>query len=166
MRLLMFVLTAFLAGNRILSEGAAAAGGGVIPAGRFALVFIDTDALACSPCLVSFEALCRAVPPAVQEERMLGVLTYHEGTAADSRRARIARTRWTGYSRAAGIRFPAIVDAPRAFDGWNLNRSSVILFDLAGGELKRYGPALTPRDIEEIAAFLLDRLSPIMEPCP
>jgi|GEM_PF-1991997 len=136
------------------------------PGGRFAVVLIDADSLACSPCLASLEALCRAVPPAVQAERMIGILTFREGKVPDPKRTRILRTKWTGYSRAGAIGFPAAVDAGHVFDRLNGEGTTVILFDPFGGSVKRWTPPFSPRAIAEIAGYLLDRLSPIMEPRP
>jgi hypothetical protein len=133
------------------------------PSGRTALVLIDADALACSPCQASLEALCRAVPPLIQRERMIGVLTYREGRSPDGRRARIIRTKWNGYSRAGGIGFPAVLDEAHVFDTLNQDGTTVIIFDPAGGELKRWGPPFSTGVLSQIVRYLLERRSPIME---
>ncbi|MBN1939017.1 MAG: hypothetical protein JW843_05500 [Candidatus Aminicenantes bacterium] len=125
--------------------------------GRLALVLIDADALACSPCLASLEALCRAVPQLVQRERMIGVLTYRESGPADPRRARIIRTKWTGYCRAGGIGFPATIDDAHLFDSLNRDGTAVIVFDPTGGGLKRWTPPFSTGMVAEITGYLLGR---------
>ncbi len=97
---------------------------------------------------------------------MIGILTFREGKVPDPKRTRIVRTKWTGYSRAGAIGFPATVDEAHVFDSLNREGTTVILFDPSGGGVKRWTPPFSPRAIAEIAGCLLDRLSPIMEPRP
>lgn len=130
-----------------------AADGGVMP---FALVLIDTDALACSPCLEPLQALCRAVPPEIQEKRLRGVLTYRDGEKPDPRRARIARTRWTGYSRANGIHFPVSVDEVHAFNRLGEEGTTILLFDEAAGCIRRWNAPFKPDALRELTEFLSD----------
>lgn len=94
---------------------------------------------------------------------MLGVLTYR-GTAApsDPRKAGIARTRWAGYSRAAGIRIPTTVDEAHIFNEMNATGTTILLFDPSGGGLKRWAPPFPPGAIEAIVRFLLAPDSRIM----
>jgi len=132
----------------------------------FAMVLIDTDGLACSPCLSSLLEFCQAVPPDVQEERIIGVLTFRDGLEPDSRRARIARTRWTGYSRANDIRFPVAVDETHAFNRLSEEGTTVLLFDPSTGYLKRWTAPFRPEVVREITRYLLNPESPIMESRP
>jgi len=132
------------------AAGSAADNGG----GPFALVLIDTDALACSPCLEPLQALCRAVPPEVQGKRLRGVLTYRDGEKPDPRRARVARTRWTGYSRANGIIFPASVDEVHAFNRLSEEGTTILLFDEAAGCVRCWIAPFKPEALRELAEFL------------
>ncbi len=122
--------------------------------GRFALVLIDADGLVCSPCLEPLQALCRAVPSAVQEKRLIGVLTYRDGEKPDPRRAQIARTRWTGYSQANGILFPATVDTAHTFNRLSEEATTILLFDDSTGCVRRWSAPFDPDVLRKLADFL------------
>lgn len=124
--------------------------------GSFALILINTDNLACSPCLESLKTICRALPPDVQEKRIIGILTYRDGDKPDPRRGRIARTRWTGYSRANGILFPVCVDTAHVFNGLSEEGPTILLFDEAAGCIRRWNTAFHPDTLRELAGFLSD----------
>jgi len=121
---------------------------------RFALVLIDTDVLACSPCQSSLLELCRSLSPRLQENRFIGVLTYRDVNEPDPRRARIARARWVGYSRANNIRFPVVVDETHAFNRLSEDRTILLLFDLAAGTMERQTAPFSPGALEGILRFL------------
>jgi len=157
-------LAAFLAAAAV--SGLPAAAGESFPGGRFALVLIDVDSLSCSPCSAPLETLCRAVPPSVQEERIIGILTYQDGRTPDPKRAGIVRTKWTGYSRAGGIRIRASVDEAHVFNRMNGEGITVLLLDPSAGIIKRWAPPFPPGAVEAIVRFLLARESPIMEADP
>jgi hypothetical protein len=129
----------------------------------FALVLIDVDGLACEPCLAALREFCRAVPSAVQEERVLGVLTFRAGKTPDSRLGRIARTKWAGYSRANGIRFPVTLDESLSFNRLSEAGTTILLFDPRTGRLKRWTAPFGPPAIEEIVRFLITSETAIME---
>jgi hypothetical protein len=152
----------FLWAAATIAVPAAAMESGEPASDRFALVLIDGDSLACSPCLSALEALCRAVPRDIQAERMIGVLTFRPVPAADSRRARIVRTKWTGYSRTGGLNFQATVDEGHVFNGLNGAGTTVFLFHPSGYGFKRLTPPFTAPVLEEIVRFLLVGKSPIM----
>ena len=132
----------------------------------FALVLIDTDGLACSPCLASLLDFCRAVPRDVQEERIIGVLTFRDGTEPDPRRARIARTRWNGYSRANDIWIPVTVDEVHAFNSLSEEGTTILLFDPSTGNLKRWTAPFRPGVLQEITGFLTTLKLDILETHP
>ena len=123
----------------------------------FALILIDTDALACSPCLEPLQVLCRAVPPDIQKKRLLGVLTYRDDGKPDPRRARIARTRWAGYSRASGILFPTSVDEIHAFNRLSEAGTTILLFDDSAGRIRRWSAPFQPDALRELAESLSTR---------
>jgi len=131
---------------------------------RFALILIDVDGLACSPCLAPLQQICRAVPPSVQEERVIGVLTFRNGKNPDPRRGRIARTKWFGYSRANEIRFPVTVDESQSFNQWSEMGTTILLFDPETGNLKRLVAPFQPNVLEEIVRFLIFPKTDIMGP--
>jgi hypothetical protein len=133
---------------------------------RFALVLIDVDGLACSPCLAPLQQICRALPSSVQEQRILGVLTFRTGKNPDPRRGRIARTKWSGYSRANEIRFPVTVDESQSFNQWSEQGMTILLFDPETGSLKRLTAPFQPDVMEEIVRFLISPESNIMETLP
>jgi hypothetical protein len=150
--------------------GTLAAGGGAdradfrgILGSRFALVLIDVDGLACEPCLDSLREFCRAVPPGVQEERVLGVLTFRTGKNSDPRLGRIARTKWAGYSRAHKIKFPVTVDESQSFNRLSEAGTTILLFDPRTGRLKRWTAPFGRPAIEEIVRFLTSSEMSIME---
>jgi hypothetical protein len=154
----------------IIAAAAAIAGAEPIdvsgmPQSRFALVLIDVDGLACGPCLASLQEFCRAVPPAIQEERVIGVLTYRTGNKADPKLGRIARTKWAGYSRANGIRFPAAVDESQSFNRLSEAGTTILLFDPRTGEMKRRTAPFTPGAIAG-AQVAPDCRSPAEPHCP
>jgi hypothetical protein len=142
----IFFVVGFLA--LALMAGTASSAAGKEPGESFALVLIDVDGLACSPCLEPLQALCRALPPAVQEKRLVGVLTYRDGDKPDPRRGQIARTRWTGYSRANGILFPA------TFNRLSEEAMTILLFDAPTGNVRRWSAPFTPDVLREVADFL------------
>ncbi|MCX6565574.1 MAG: hypothetical protein NTW38_03990 [Candidatus Aminicenantes bacterium] len=127
---------------------------------------IDADGLACSPCLASLLDFCRAVPRDVQEERIVGVLTFRDGTEPDPRRARIARTRWNGYSRANDIWFPVTVDEAHAFNSLSEEGTTILLFDPSTGNLKRWTAPFRPGVLQEMTDFLTTLKPDIMEAHP
>jgi len=133
---------------------------------RFALVLIDSDGLACSPCFASLLEFCRAVPPEVQEKRIVGVLTFRDGIEPDPRRARIARTRWTGYGRANDIRFPVTVDEAHVFNRLSEEGTTILLFHPATGTLEKRTAPFGPGVLEEVVRFLVTRETPIIGPLP
>lgn len=165
---LTVILLAMPAPSRIASPFFSGGRGGDARGGRglFAMVLIDTDGLACSPCLSSLLEFCQAVPPDVQEERIVGVLTFRDGLEPDPRRARIARTRWTGYSRANDIRFPVAVDETHAFNRLSEEGTTVLLFDPSTGYLRRWTAPFPPGAVREMTRYLLTPESPIMESRP
>jgi len=127
---------------------------------------IDVDSLACDPCLDSLREFCRAVPPAVQEDRVLGVLTFRTGKIPDPRLGRIARTKWAGYSRALEIKFPVTVDESQSFNRLSEAGTTILLFDAGTGRLKRWTAPFGPPAIEEMVRFLTSTEVFIMEPQP
>ncbi|MHB8053909.1 MAG: hypothetical protein ACYDH3_01450 [Candidatus Aminicenantales bacterium] len=124
--------------------------------GSFALVLIDADGLACSPCLEPLQALSRALPADVQEKRLIGVLTYRDGEKSDPRRGQIARTRWTGYSRANAILFPISVDTAHAFNRLSEEATTILLFDDSTGCVRQWSAPFSPDVLRELAEFLSD----------
>ncbi len=149
-------LTVMVGPFRIADRLSSAGGEGDARGGRgcFAIVLIDADSLACSPCGAALMEFCRAVPPDVQEDRVVGVLTFREGVEPDLRRARIARTRWNGYSRANDIRFPVTVDETHALDRLSEEGTTVLLFDISTGNLKRWTAPFSPGALQEMTRYL------------
>jgi len=138
--------------------GPAARSGEAESAGAcFAVVCLDADLLACSPCGASLLEFNRTVPPDILEERVVGVLSFREDAAVpDPRKARLARTRWTGYCRANGIRFRAAVDETHALDRLSERGMTILLFDAGAGILRRWTAPFEPGVLEDIIRFLTD----------
>jgi len=157
--LLAASFTAAPAPMRTAGGPAARSGGAETAAAgaRFAVVCLDADMLACSPCGASLLEFNRAVPPEILEERVVGVLSFREDAAVpDPRKARLARTRWTGYCRANGIRFRAAVDETHALDRLSERGMTILLFDAGAGILRRWTAPFEPGVLEDIIRFLTD----------
>jgi hypothetical protein len=120
------------------------------------LVLIDLDAFSCGLCLESLLAFCRAVPAAVQESRLRGILLLRPSAAGASSAdpARIARKKWEGFRRANGIRFPALCDEARAFARPEKAGALVLVLDGPGSAVRSYPLPLKPAELADILRIL------------
>jgi hypothetical protein len=121
-------------------------------------VLVDMDSFFCGTCLDHLLAFSRAVPARVQEERVRGILVFGGAATPEEtrRKAQVVQTKWQGFSRASGIRFPASVDADMAFSGLLKAGVGLLVFDARAQTVRRF-PLPVPRGgLEEILKILVD----------
>ena len=99
-----------------------------------------------------------AVPPGLQADRVRAILAVGPGRTPEDarRRAEIVRAKWTGFSRAHGIVFPASIDADGALAGLARSGAGVLVFDERAGTLRRFLLPVPARALEDIVRILLD----------
>jgi len=140
-----------------LSAAPAAAGPPPDPErGGECLVLIDLDAFYCGLCLEALLAFCRAIPAALQESRVRGILIHRPPSAglSGAEILRIARKKWDGLRRAHGIRFPVLADEARIFQRPEKAGASVVLLDVPGGAVRTFLLPLKPAEVAEVLRFL------------
>jgi hypothetical protein len=149
------VLLAALAGALAIGRVRPGSAGAARP-GRPALVLVDVDGLACSPCQEPLLQLARSLPAAVQEERMIGVLLLPRGAgrANDERNAAIALARWKGFGRVNGVKFPAVVDGTHSFGLPEGSILAILVFDEESGRMLSFAPPFGPETIGRLARRL------------
>ncbi len=120
------------------------------------LVLIDLDAFYCGLCLEALLSFCRAVPSAIQESQMRGILLGRPASSGrtDDDLARIARRKWDGFRRANDIRFPVLSDAGRVFRLSGKAGVAVVLLDDPGRAIRCYPLPLRKNELAAVLRFL------------
>jgi hypothetical protein len=122
-------------------------------------LLIDFDAASCSLCLEPLLAFCRALPAAVQEGRIMGIVVY--GAPADpkeaGRKRKIMEAKWDGFQRAHGFRFPAVLDDGPVFRRWlDKGAARVLFFDGTARAVREFELPLPPGRFDEMLSLLLN----------
>jgi hypothetical protein len=124
---------------------------------RLVWLLVDLGELACAPCSAPLEGIARALPSVIQAEKVRGILIYRDpaGQGPSGRAARIARVQWAGFARSRGLRFPVAFDDGRSFPGAAEAGVAALLVDFDAGIIRKIPGPLRPREVAEIAAFLI-----------
>ncbi len=135
----------------------AVAGSAAPPAGR-CWILLDFDAAVCASCIRPALDCLAALPEALQEERLLGVIVFAgptEPIAAASRR-KIVEKQWDALARASRLRMPVVFDAGPLWRGILGDRIAVALgFDPGTRSLRRFPLPLQGEELDAFLALLL-----------
>jgi len=122
-------------------------------------ILIDFDAVFCAPCLEPLIAFCRALPAAVQDGRVLGIVVYGAPASPgeEGRRRKIVEAKWDGFHKAHGFRFPAILDDGPVFRRWlDKGAAKVLFFDGPSRAVREFDLPLRPERFDEMLSLLLN----------
>ncbi len=122
-------------------------------------IIIDFDAVSCSLCLEPLLDFCRALPAAVQEGRVLGIVVY--SPPADplnkGRKRRIMEAKWDGFQKAQGFLFPAVLDDGPIFRRWlDKGAARVLFFDGPAKAIREFELPLRHDRFDEMLSLLLN----------
>ena len=122
-------------------------------------IIIDFDAVFCAPCLDPLIAFCRALPAAVQDGRVLGIVVHSSPADPDAamRRRKIVAAKWDGFHKAQGFRFPAVLDDGPIFRRWlSKGAAKVLLFDGSARTVREFDLPLRADRFDELLSLLLN----------
>ena len=122
------------------------------------LVLVDVESFFCGACLDPLLEFCRAIPVRVQEDRLRGILVFGAGPSSEDAeiRARIVATKWQGFSKANGIRFPALADTDRAFREMLKTGAAILIFAERTRTVRWFPLPLSKDRLEEVLRILID----------
>jgi len=119
--------------------------------GKLILIIFDFESLSCPLCLESFKDFCETLHSTGLENSALGLLTYQN--AADEQNiekyTKIVEKKLRGFRIGNRIKFQILLDKFHVFEGLNITKPGIILFDLSKGLIKKYKLPITKGELDE-----------------